>query len=82
MDFGVYRSKAFDKAANFVDPGVVDIKCDAANTRITGVKSLSGSCFNDVVNQFTLLEEVQERRKAAQIQGARSCVQQVILNPH
>ena len=82
MDFGVDGGKALHELADLVDPGVVDVECDAANAGVTGVESLSRRCFDDVVNQFALLEEVQERGKSTEIQRTGARVEQVILDSH
>ena len=46
------------------------------------MKSLARSHLYDVIDVLTLLEEIQERRKATEVEGCRSKIQQVIVHPH
>ena len=82
VDFVINFGKVADEFSDAIDPVVIDIEEDSADACVAGVEPLSGSEFDDVVDMFALLEEVEEGGESAEVECGGAEVEQVIMHAH
>ena len=70
----------FQERLDLVRPAVGHVLCQTADARVTRRKAGPANVLENIVDQFAIVEPIQERRERPKIQCSRSHTEQVILN--
>src|SRR5207253_7542639 len=73
--------KIGDELAHLGNEIVVDVEEQPADARVARVEALAAGGLEDVVEQFALVEGVEERGEGAEVDGRRADAEQMIAEP-